>query len=461
MEENRKIYSLTELGKSIRSVIERNYTATYWIKAEIAKLNFYPRSGHCYPELVDKAGNVIQAQMRSTIWAADYKHINKKFAEVAGETLREGMAILFRASVGYHPMYGLSLQIWDIEPSFTLGEMALEKARNIDILRKEGVFENNKLQTMPLLPGRMAVISVETSKGYHDFLNILHQHASRYAWWHYLFPTVLQGDKAAEGIMSQLRIIKKAKDRFDFVAIIRGGGGDIGLNCYDDYQLAREIATFPLPVITGIGHATNETIAEMVAWANKITPTDVAYFVVDKFKNFERRVDDAAALIRSKALNMLAFNNQTIDHYSNRIARYPTHLLSTQKGKLGSLTHILLSGTRIIQQKQKDLLGEKAVKLSLTVPRRLFKQRFLLDKAETICHSVVKQHLVHRKNHLDQLDLTIRLLDPQNVLKRGFSVTRLNGRNMLNSSDASIGDILVTRLYNGTLISTVTKEESM
>jgi exodeoxyribonuclease VII large subunit len=459
MDENRKIYTLTELGKSIRSVIERNYTAAYWIKAEIAKLNFYPRSGHCYPELVDKAGSVIQAQMRSTIWAADYKQINKKFAEVAGETLREGMAILFRASVGYHPMYGLSLQIWDVEPSFTLGEMALEKARNIEKLRSEGVFDENKSKIMPLLPGRIAVISVETSKGYSDFLNILHQHARPYAWWHFLFPSVLQGDKAAEGIMSQLRIIKKAKERFDMVAIIRGGGGDIGLNCYDDYQLAREIATFPLPVITGIGHATNETIAEMVAWANKITPTDVAYFVVDKFRSFEKRLDDAATSIRSKALNMLAYNNQTIDHFSNRIARNPAHLLAKQKGKLDSLTTGLLSVTKEIMQQQKDLLGEKVIKLSLITPRKVSIQKLLLDKKEFTCQSVVRQHIVFQKNSLDQLEIKNNLLNPHNILKRGYSITRLNGKNLTHSAEANVHDKLVTQLYDGTLVSRITDEK--
>ncbi|MFP4288464.1 MAG: exodeoxyribonuclease VII large subunit [Bacteroidales bacterium] len=388
----KRIYTLSELGKSLRSVLERNYAGTYWIKAEIAKLNFYPRSGHCYPELVDKSGNIVQAQMRSTIWAADYNHINKKFLETAGETLREGMEILFRASVTFHPLYGLSLQIWEVEPAFTLGQMAAEKNKAIAKLKNEGVFLQNKTLTMPLLPKKIAVISVETSKGYRDFLNILYQQSYQYAFWHYLFPSVLQGDKAVEGIMSQLRIIKKVQKQFDLVAIIRGGGGDIGLNCYDDYNLAREIALFPLPVIAGIGHSTNETIVQMVAWANKITPTDVGYFIVDRFRDFEKRV----------------LNN------SEKLQSRTKHLLNFQKQKIVYLN---------------EKLQESTVK------------KFTLEK-----------------NKLTNIQNSLRLLDPSNVLKRGYSITSVNGKSITNASEIKEDDILETQFYKGTKYSKVVKD---
>ncbi|MFW6249142.1 MAG: exodeoxyribonuclease VII large subunit, partial [Bacteroidota bacterium] len=337
-------------------------------------------------------GNIVQAQMRSTIWAADYNHINKVFLETAGETICEGMEILFRASVTFHPLYGLSLQIWEVEPAFTLGQMAAEKNKAITKLKKEGIFLQNKTLTMPLLPKKIAVISVETSKGYRDFLNILYQQSYQYAFWHYLFPSVLQGDKAVEGIMSQLRIIKKVQKQFDVVTIIRGGGGDIGLNCYDDYNLAREIALFPLPVIAGIGHSTNETIVQMVAWTNKITPTDVGYFIVDRFRDFEKRV----------------LNN------SEKLHLRTHHLLNFQKQKIAFL---------------KEKLQESAVK------------KFTLEK-----------------NKLTNIQNSLRLLDPSMVLKRGYSITSVNGKSVTDASEIREDDILKTQFYKGTKYSKVVKD---
>jgi exodeoxyribonuclease VII large subunit len=458
MEEPRKIFTLTELGKSLRSVIERNYTSTYWIKAEIAKLNFYPRSGHCYPELVDKSGNVVQAQMRATIWAADFKTINKQFAEITGDLLREGMAILFRASVGYHPVYGLSLQIWEVEPAFTLGEMALDKARNIEKLRKEGIFDQNKQLTMPLLAQKLAVISVETSKGYSDFLKILHQHAGSYSWKHKLFPSVLQGDKAAEGIISQLRAIKKSKQKFDLVAIIRGGGGDIGLNCYDDYNLAHEIATFPLPVITGIGHATNETISEMVAWSNKITPTDVAYFIVDKFREFAFRIENATQSITNKTMALLSFSNQSLTHLTNKVERYPLHIAAMQKAKLDSMSSSLVNHTRGMQQGHQDQLNDFASAISLLTPRVILSQKHDLEERLSQLTYSAKQLMGSSRYNLENLDLKAVLLNPENVLKRGYSITQYNGELLKQAARVKPGDILITRLYEGNISSKVVEE---
>ena len=458
MDENRKIFTLIELGKSLRSVIEKTYATTYWIKAEIARLNYYPRSGHCYPELVDKTGNVIQAQMRSTIWAADFKRINKDFQNVAGEQLREGMSILFRASVSYHPVYGLSLQIWEVEPSFTLGEMALEKSKNIERLKKEKVFDRNKSLKMPLLVRRVAVISVETSKGYRDFLQIMESQAKKYEWWHFLFPSVLQGDKAAEGIISQLRIIRKAIKRFDMVAIIRGGGGDIGLNCYDDYNLAREIATFPLPVITGIGHATNETIAEMAAWSNKITPTDVAYFVVDKFRSFEQRVTNAGTVVLSRAKSFLAFQDQKLNHLKTSAIRLPFYRITGEKNRLQSLSSGIVNQVRELQQKEKDILGEASRRLSLVSPKTLFYQRCILDSQVSLLSGAVKQFRIQTDNRLASLDRAVLLLDPVRVLKRGYSITTHKGKSVTDVEQLKKGDELITRLFSGSVTSTISKD---
>ena len=281
-----KYYSLAELSASIESVVAKTYRNSYWVKAEIARLNHYPKSGHCYPDLVEKKNGIIMSQIRGTIWSGYFSDINKKFISVTREPLNDGMTVLFLAKVTYNAVYGLSLQISDIEPSFTLGEMAKEKSLSIEKLKKEGLFSKNKQLTTPLLIRRIAVISVETSKGYHDFIKTIDNNDWNYKFFHMLFPAVLQGEAAIKSITEQLKIIKKVSHHFDAVTIIRGGGGDIGLSSYDSFKLSSEVASFPLPIITGIGHATNETVVEMIAWANKITPTDVAYFLIQKYHNF-------------------------------------------------------------------------------------------------------------------------------------------------------------------------------
>ncbi len=456
-EDTRKIYTLSDLGKSLRSVIERAYTTTYWIKAEIAKLNYYPRSGHCYPEMVEKTGNVIQAQMRATIWATDYSRLNRLFTEVTGDKLREGISILFRASVTYHPVYGLSLQIHDIEPAFTLGEMALEKSRTIEKLKKEGIFNKNKELTFPLLPKRIAVISVETSKGYHDFLNILKSKSDRYHIWHYLFPSVLQGDKAVEGILSQLRIIKKTASRFDMVAIIRGGGGDIGLNCYDDYKLAREAALFPLPVITGIGHSTNETITEMVAWSNKITPTDVAYFILEKFRDFEQRIDNAVTTLQSKGMMFLQNEQKLLASFTGNLVRGATNTLNLQNIQLGDKIGKLKHASKFMLNEKKERISGLGFQVSVRPSQKIIRNHCNIDNYEFRLSSAVKAIQVLETNRLATLVNKTELLNPKNILKRGYSITRLSGKSIRNANVLKDGDVLETQFHKGKVKTIVKK----
>lgn len=411
METERKIYSLSDLARSLRSVIERNYSSTYWVKAEIAKLNHYPRSGHCYPDLVEKLGEQILAQMRATIWAGDYKFINQNFIRVTGEPLSEGMAILFQSSVTYHPVYGLSLQIQQIEPSFTLGQMAFEKQKTIERLKAEGIFDRNKSLELPLLPRRLAIVSVETSKGYHDFLKILSGYSKQFTIWHHLFPALLQGDKAVESLTAQLRQVRKKGHLFDLVAIIRGGGGDIGLSCYDHYTLTREIANFPIPVITGIGHATNETISEMVAWENKVTPTDVAYFVAGRFTAFDDRVKAAQTSLTARSQQTLASENQHLMRLGGTLRSFSTKILQKDQYMLSALLNRLQTGTK----------------------------RYFEKETRDLDH--------HRER--------IRLLNPEQILKRGFSITLLNGKSIKTEKEVRPGDLISTRLYKGSIESQV------
>ncbi len=455
MQDERRVFSLLEITQSLRSVIERNYTSTYWIKAEVAKLNYYPRSGHCYPELVEKSGNIVKAQMRATIWASDYQNISNNFQNIVGEPLKEGISILFRASITFHPVYGLSLNIVEIEPSFTLGEMAREKQKTIERLIKEELFEKNKSTQMPLLPSRIAVISVETSKGYHDFLKIIENNPRNFAVKHTLFPAILQGDRAVETISAQMRIIRKNHDDYDAVAIIRGGGGDIGLNCYDNYQMAKEVALCPIPVITGIGHSTNETIVEMIAWENKITPTDVAYFLIQKFESFSDRMENNQRSIIYSAENLLKQENFRIKHSWEMIKAHSVNNIQNSSYKVYSLAKYVHDISRSKIRYEKNQLSANASKIAYLPKKHLFKQHLKLNVFNKLFPVVSYKKISEEQNKISIIDNKTNLLNPEKILQRGYSITLNNGKQIRDSASVKKNDEIETILSKGKIISTV------
>jgi exodeoxyribonuclease VII large subunit len=413
--EGERVLGLEELARMIEGVISDSFGRGYWIKAEMARLNLYPESGHCYPDLVEKDGRTIKAQMRGTIWAGNYQRIAKQFLDVTREPLRDGLQILFFATVKFHPQYGLSLQISDIDPSYTLGQMARDRMETIRRLREEGLFDKNRSLDFPVLPKRIAVISVQTSKGYSDFMNILESQAAEFHFGVMLFPALLQGDKAVDSILGQLKTIRKLKGHFDVAAIIRGGGGDVGLSCYDDYRLAKEVATFPIPVLTGIGHSTNETVVEMVAARNKITPTDVAYSLVEHFRGLA--------------------------------------------GRLQEIGDILSEFSRELFEDQKLLLKNLAGRLQEETFHHMEAQRSRMEVLFKLISIDISAYTERKKATLLLAESSIRLLDPRNTLKRGYSITLLNNKPLRDASQASAGDIITTELYQGKISSTVNKKE--
>ncbi|HSJ12196.1 MAG TPA: exodeoxyribonuclease VII large subunit, partial [Gillisia sp.] len=261
----KQIFPLSKLSEAIENVINTYCSKIVWVKAEIVRLNYYSHTGHCFPELVEKKDGKIIAEIRGNIWKVNFERINKKFRLVLNEDLGDDMTVVIQATVTYHPVYGLALNILDIDPEFTLGELARQKMETIKKLQEENIFFANKHTSLALLPKTIALISVSSSKGYLDFMNVIQNNPQGYKFHIFLFPAVLQGEKAVTTIISQMDRIRELKGVFDAVAIIRGGGGEVGLSCYDNYELAKTIATFPLPVLTGIGHSTNETVSELVS----------------------------------------------------------------------------------------------------------------------------------------------------------------------------------------------------
>lgn len=453
----KNIFSLLDVTKSIQKTIANRYSSAFWVKAEMNKLNHYKRSGHCYPELVEKKDGKVIAQISAILWKGDFQRINANFQRVLKEPLKDGIKILFAATIHFDPKYGLTLQIGDIDPSFTLGDLEKEKQDTIKKLQLEGIFTKNKQLELPMLPQRIAIISVETSKGYSDFINVFESASIKwnYKFFQMLFPSLLQGDNAVRTIIAQLRNIRKVIHHFDVVAIVRGGGGDIGLSCYNNYDLAKEIAEFPIPVITGIGHSTNETVTELIAHENAITPTKLAEFMIQKFHDFSVPVQKA---------------EEKITDHSQRLVR-------DAQTQFASEVKLLRSVTRNILDQNKNGVIRHAQSLSQQSRFRLSNEKMILTVAGEDIKKSTYQFCVAEKRHISQFtDLlkkdiprqlertSLRLkntekniynLSPLNVLRRGYSLAQLNGKSLRSSDQVKKGDSLTTILYEGSILSTV------
>jgi exodeoxyribonuclease VII large subunit len=409
--DDKTIFSLFEVARSVRKTLAARYTQSYWISAELNKLNFYKHSGHCYPDLVEKKEGKIIAEMRATLWSTDFQRINKQFKEITKEPLKDGIGILIQATISYDELYGLSLRIIDIDPAFSLGVLAREKQEAIDRLRKEQIFDLNKNRPFPLLPKRIALISVETSKGLADFLKILQNNAWNYRFEFLLFPALLQGDRAVSSILMQIESIKARVHEFDAVALIRGGGGDVGLSCYNQYELASAIAKFPIPFLTGIGHATNETVSEMVAYKNAITPSELADFLIQHFHNFSVPVMEAEKTLIKKAGKIL------------------------EKGKSD-----LEQAVKQFRFTSQNLIRENRTEIN-SYNRQLKTNSFLLLKQS-------RESLVQTRRQ-------ISILSPENILRRGFSITYINGKALMSSSEVQKDQEVITLLSSGKINSIV------
>ncbi len=411
--DSKTVFSLLEVSRSIQKTIADRYKSLYWIKAEMNKLNHYTHSGHCYPELVEKKDGKIVAEMRSTLWKADFQRINQQFLRLLQEPLREGITMLFQAAISYDPLYGFGLKIVDIDPTFVLGELEKEKRDSILNLQMEGLFDANKKRPFPILPKRLAIVSVETSKGLSDFFKIIRQNPWGYRFEYSLFPALLQGDKSIPSIIKQLAVIAERLEDFDAVAIIRGGGGEVGLSSYNNYQLAKAIAIFPIPVLTGIGHSTNETVSEMVAYKNAITPSELADFLIQKFHQFAIPVDEAQRRIIDATKRRFQQEERTLQQFSQAISWSSKAILANQTHRLSTAqTQLNLFSAQLLKDKHKEL------------------------------------------NAFTRL---INLADPKQLLKRGFSISRVNGKAVTDADLLEAGDEMETLLYKGSIHSKVIK----
>ena len=453
---NRKVFTLTEVANSIKKLISGRYRSSYWIKAELNKLNHYSHSGHCYPDLMEKREGKITSQLRAILWKDDYRQINRRFKEVLHEPLKDGIKILFLAQIRFDPVHGLSLHIVDIDPSYTLGDLEREKLETIKKLTNEGLVARNRQQILPILPGRIAVVSVETSKGYADFLRVIDDNPWKYKFFHMLFPALLQGDKAVYSIISQLQRIQKVKAHFDLVAIIRGGGGDIGLSAYNKYELAKSIALFPLPVITGIGHATNETVVEMVAHQNEITPTKLAESLIHRYHDFSNLVRKAEESILRQGQKLIQSNRDQFNNLLQLMKLHASGMLNSHKSHLKDAGKAIRMYTHFITRNNRDyLIAEQQKRLHHQYNLTLQIQKSSLKSAKDLLFKESERLISENKKTLTESEKNTMQLHPENVLKRGYSITRIDGNAISNADQLKQDDLLETTFYDGRINSIV------
>lgn len=453
--DGKKIFTLLEVSASIQKTLSMRYTSSFWVKAEMNKLNHYPHSGHCYPDLVEKQDGRVIAQLKATLWKDDYNRINNRFLSVLKAPLNEGIKMLFCARITFDAVHGLALRITDIDPVFSLGELEREKQESIARLKSEGIFQRNRSMHFPVLPQRLAVISVQTSKGYADFNKIIQGNPWGYAFFQVLFPSLLQGEKAIDSILYQLDRIRKVAEHFDVVAIIRGGGGEVGLSCFNDYRLAKEIALFPLPVITGIGHATNETVAEMVAYRNAITPTELADFLLQKFHDFSVPVRKAEEMLMARTRRLIAEHRQRLHHSVKFFRSVTNNVLDRSHHEMISRERDLFRQANLATMREKQAQSAILYKLSSASTamcgnryREVFHWASELRRSSV---SLMKQENVRIANTAR----TIENLHPVNVLKRGYSITRVNGKAVSSVEEVRSSDVIQTIVADGAIISEV------
>lgn len=400
--------SLSELNTRIKKTLEKELSPSYWVVAEISEIRVNP-NGHCYLELVEKIDNKIIAKTKATIWSYTYSNLSIWFERMTGQTLKGGMKILFNAAVQYHEVFGLSLNIKDIDATYTIGERELKRQQVIAQLEDEGVLEMNKELSLPIAPQRLAVISSETAAGYGDFRNQLVNNPYDYSFHIKLFQAAMQGDNSPSSITKALHHINKNVDNFDLVVVIRGGGSQLDLDCFDDYELNAHLAQFPLPVITGIGHERDQTIADIVAHTTLKTPTAVAEFLISGVRSFEESM-----------LNLLKY-----------ILNYSTEYLSNYATQLTQLVQKLASNA------QSKILNQNN-KLSL-----------LNQQLQYVTTHLLKTEV----NKLDKLENKIYLLSPKTILKRGYTLSSIN--NKLIKTAPKQGEIMVTETYTNKITSTI------
>ena len=404
--------SLYELNALVKRSIHACLPDTYWVQAELSDVrsNY---SGHCYLEFVQKEprGNNLIAKARGTIWSNVYRLLKPYFEEETGQAFVAGIKVMVKVAVEFHELYGYSLTVQDIDPTYTLGDMARRRREILKQLEEEGVLTLNKELEIPLLAQRIAVISSATAAGYGDFCNQLEQNPYGFVFYPRLFPAIMQGERVEQSVITALDAIHACRDDWDVVVIIRGGGATSDLSCFDTYLLAAACAQFPLPIITGIGHERDDTVLDSVAYVRVKTPTAAAEYLIARMDEAADRLNELAVRLHEGVTARLEQERRRLYQCRNRIPA---------------------SAVRRVSSAQLELLT-----------------------ARKDLHRSVETLLARHRHRLELLRQRLADASPEKLLARGYSLTLKDGRAVKDASRLHEGDVLVTQVHKGTFTSIV------
>lgn len=420
--------SLSELNLQVRDAIKDRLSDSYWVRAETSDVR-RNRNGHCYLEFVEKdvVTNSIIAKARGVIWSNVYEMLSAYFEKETGQIFTSGLNVLVRVSVDFHELYGYSLTVVDIDPSFTLGEIARNRQLVLKRLEDEGVLTLNRELRMPELANRIAVISSPTAAGYEDFRHQIEENPAGFVFYTKLFPAIMQGGRSESSIIVALEKIFMNKDFFDAVAIIRGGGASADLNCFDSYQLANNVAQFPLPVVSGIGHERDVTVIDIVSHTRAKTPTAVAEFFVSH--------------ITKTATELAGLQERIISESETRILKERNFLLSLSKEVVHKSTLKL--------QKENAEVEKRVGAIKHHVRQQIQKENTEVEKKTAAMKHQIMRLMQDQFHILDSRHQYIQMVSPENIIKRGYTLTLKSGKIITYLKDIEVGDSIETRFRDG------------
>lgn len=421
--------TLLELNSRIQAALNHSFPDTYWVRAEMSDVRVNSASGHCYLEFVEKDARNGQfvARVRGTIWAKTFRLLRPYFELETGQRFTSGLKVLVKVLVDFHPLYGLNLTVVDIDPAYTLGDMARRRLEIIRQLKEEGVFSLNKELALPTLPQRVAVISSPTAAGLEDFMNQLAHNQAAYPFYVKLFPALMQGERTEESVIAALDRIYAHQELFDVVVLIRGGGATSDLNSFDTYLLAANCAQFPLPILTGIGHERDDTVVDMVAHTRLKTPTAVAEFLISRMDRAALALDGLRQTLMQSTTQRLSQEKQELQQLANRLPRLISQRL----------------------ERNHEWLNRLGGRLPTLAQAFLNRKQAMVDQLALQLHNVTTQHLAEKRRFLELQEQFVRMASPDYILRRGYSLTLREGKIIKRAAALHPGETLTTRFTDG------------
>jgi len=428
-----KRLTLFELNNLVREVIECEMPNEYWVEAELSECR--ENHGHCFMSLIQKeeksATPIAKADARC--WASKWMLIRPYFERTTGQKLRAGIKVLLKVYAQFHEAYGFSWIVTDIDPTYTLGDMARKRQEIIRQLKEEGVFDLQKSLELPLFCQRIAVISSETAAGYGDFCNQLSDNPYGFQFTTWLFPATMQGEEVEKSIIDALNHINEIYEDFDCVVIIRGGGATSDMSGFDTLSLAENVANFPLPIITGIGHDRDESILDMVSHTRVKTPTAAATLLIDHLKAVLDTIEGAQSLIT---------------HYAQQ-------KLSSLKSQLSIIQEILPKLFSAIKFRQEAHIESLNNRMLSAIQQRIMSQMAIISNTESRIPMLLERRITSERHRLEMLEEKEKALDPTLLLKRGYSITFFKGKVVKDPLVLHKGDEIETRIEKGTIKSII------